>query len=140
MQTEHSVIPTEDRSYRKRIAILDSNIAYVDAGEGDLIVFLHGNPMPSYLWRNIIPHLLPFGRCLGPDYVGLGNSGPSPTTGLIGSWTISVVSTDGLTNEECHPRRTRLEIGARILVGSTPSRTGKGDRLHGDDRPTLLFL
>lgn len=53
-------------------------MAYVDVGEGDPIVFLHGNPTPSYLWRNIIPHLLPFGRCLAPDYVGMGNSGPAP--------------------------------------------------------------
>src|SRR6202046_1723604 len=37
-----------------------------------------GNPSPSYLWRNIIPHLLPFGRCLAPDYVGMGNSGAAP--------------------------------------------------------------
>jgi haloalkane dehalogenase len=53
-------------------------MAYVDVGEGDPIVFLHGNPTPSYLWRNIIPYLLPFGRCLAPDYVGMGNSGTAP--------------------------------------------------------------
>lgn len=53
-------------------------MAYVDAGYGDPIVFLHGNPTPSYLWRNIIPYLLPFGRCLAPDYVGMGNSGTAP--------------------------------------------------------------
>jgi haloalkane dehalogenase len=53
-------------------------MAYVDAGAGDPIVFLHGNPTPSYLWREIIPHLLPFGRCLAPDYVGMGNSGAAP--------------------------------------------------------------
>jgi haloalkane dehalogenase len=41
-------------------------------------VFLHGNPTPSYLWRNVIPHLLPYGRCLAPDYVGMGNSGTAP--------------------------------------------------------------
>jgi len=41
-------------------------------------VFLHGNPTPSYLWRNIIPSLLTCGRCLAPDYVGMGNSGPAP--------------------------------------------------------------
>jgi haloalkane dehalogenase len=71
-------ISTEDASYRKRVPILDSNMAYVDVGEGDPIVFLHGNPTPSYLWRNIIPHLIPFGRCLAPDYVGMGNSGAAP--------------------------------------------------------------
>ena len=58
------MISTEDASYRKRIAVLDADIAYVDAGDGDPIVFLHGTPTPSYLWRNIIPGLLPYGRCL----------------------------------------------------------------------------
>jgi haloalkane dehalogenase len=73
-----SKISTEDLSYRKRVPVLDTNIAYVDVGEGDPIVFLHGNPTPSYLWRNIIPHVMPLGRCLAPDYVGMGNSGPAP--------------------------------------------------------------
>jgi len=71
-------ISTEDISYRKRVPLLDTNMAYVDAGCGDPIVFLHGNPTPSYLWRNIIPFLLPYGRCLAPDFVGMGNSGPAP--------------------------------------------------------------
>ena len=71
-------ISTEDISYRKHLSILDTNMAYVDVGEGDPIIFLHGNPTPSYLWRNIIPHLLTYGRCLAPDYVGMGNSGPAP--------------------------------------------------------------
>jgi haloalkane dehalogenase len=71
-------ISTEDASYRKRVAVLDTNIAYVDVGEGDPIVFLHGNPTPSYLWRNIIPYVLPLGRCLAPDYAGMGNSGSAP--------------------------------------------------------------
>jgi haloalkane dehalogenase len=71
-------VSTEDISYRKRVSVLDTSIAYVDVGEGDPIVFLHGNPTPSYLWRNIIPYLLPYGRCLAPDYVGMGNSGPAP--------------------------------------------------------------
>jgi haloalkane dehalogenase len=74
----HSTISTEDASYRKRVSILDTNMAYVDVGEGDPIVFLHGNPTPSYLWRNIIPHLVPLGRCLAPDYVGMGDSGTAP--------------------------------------------------------------
>jgi haloalkane dehalogenase len=77
----HPSISTEDASYRKRVTVLDTNMAYVDVGEGDPIVFLHGNPTPSYLWRNIIPYLLPLGRCLAPDYVGMGNSGPAPGGG-----------------------------------------------------------
>jgi haloalkane dehalogenase len=74
----HPEISTEDISYRKHIRLLGTQMAYVDVAEGDPIVFLHGNPTPSYLWRNIIPHLLPLGRCLAPDYVGMGNSGPAP--------------------------------------------------------------
>jgi haloalkane dehalogenase len=71
-------ISTEEISYRKYQPILGTHMAYVDVGHGDPIVFLHGNPTPSYLWRNIIPHVLPFGRCLAPDYVGMGNSGAAP--------------------------------------------------------------
>lgn len=74
----HCAISTEDLSYRKRSSVLDTSMAYVDVGEGDPIVFLHGNPTPSYLWRNIIPYVLPLGRCLAPDYVGMGNSGNAP--------------------------------------------------------------
>jgi haloalkane dehalogenase len=66
----HHPISTEDISYRKYVPVHDTYMAYVDVGTGDPIVFLHGNPTPSYLWRNIIPYLLPFGRCLAPDYVG----------------------------------------------------------------------
>jgi len=72
-------ISTEDASYRKYLQVLDTQMAYVDVGEGDPIVFLHGNPTPSYLWRNIISRLLPFGRCLAPDYVGMGNSSAAPS-------------------------------------------------------------
>src|SRR5215475_11303522 len=64
-----SPISTEETSYRKYLPVLGTTMAYVDAGAGDPIVFLHGNPTPSYLWRNIIPHLLPFGRCLAPEYL-----------------------------------------------------------------------
>jgi len=73
-----NAISTEDLSYRKYVSVLDANMAYVDVGTGDPIVFLHGNPTPSYLWRNIIPHLLPLGRCLAPDCVGMGNSSATP--------------------------------------------------------------
>jgi haloalkane dehalogenase len=49
-------------------------MAYVEAGEGDPIVFLHGNPTSSYLWRNVIPHLSDQGRCVAPDLIGMGDS------------------------------------------------------------------
>jgi haloalkane dehalogenase len=62
----------------KRVPVLDTNMAYVDVGSGDPIVFLHGNPTSSYLWRNVIPYAAGLGRCLAPDLVGMGQSGRSP--------------------------------------------------------------
>lgn len=67
-----------DPYQRRRIEVLATELAYVDVGHGDPIVFLHGNPTSSYLWRNVIPHLEPLGRCLAPDLVGMGDSGPAP--------------------------------------------------------------
>ena len=64
---------------RRRVAVLDTEMGYVDTGQGDPIVFLHGNPTSSYLWRNIIPYVSELGRCLAPDLVGMGQSGKSPT-------------------------------------------------------------
>ena len=49
-------------------------MAYVEEGRGDPIVFLHGNPTSSYLWRNVIPHLTSLGRCIAPDLIGMGDS------------------------------------------------------------------
>lgn len=60
---------------KKRARTLDGlSLAYVQEGEGDPVVFLHGNPTSSYLWRNIIPHASPHGRCLAPDLLGMGDS------------------------------------------------------------------
>jgi len=51
-----------------------SKIHYIDAGSGDPVLFLHGNPTSSYLWRNIIPHLSSSGRCIAMDLIGMGKS------------------------------------------------------------------
>lgn len=74
-----NTISADDPFSRQRVAVLDSEIAYIDTGgEGDPIVFLHGNPTSSYLWRNVIPHLEGHGRCLAPDLIGMGDSGKNP--------------------------------------------------------------
>jgi haloalkane dehalogenase len=70
-------ISAADPYPRKKLELLDTWISYADTGAGDPIVFLHGNPTSSYLWRNIIPHLAPLARCVAPDLVGMGASGPS---------------------------------------------------------------
>lgn len=54
---------------------------YIDEGEGDPILFLHGNPTSSYLWRNVIPHVKPRGRVIAVDNVGFGKSGKEPRNG-----------------------------------------------------------
>jgi len=63
---------------RRRIDVLDTAMAYVDTGAGPPVVFLHGNPTSSYLWRNVIPLVELEGRCLAPDLVGMGDSGKAP--------------------------------------------------------------
>ena len=68
------MIPDEERYAKKRIRVLDVEMAYVEVGSGDPIVFQHGNPTSSYLWRNVIPHLEGQGRCIAPDLVGMGDS------------------------------------------------------------------
>jgi len=72
-------VSAADSLPRERLPVLDSEINYVDVGAGSPIVFLHGNPTSSYLWRNIIPYVTPHGRCLAPDLVGMGQSKRSPT-------------------------------------------------------------
>ena len=71
-------ISAADAYERHRIAFLETEISYVDTGAGEPVVFLHGNPTSSYLWRNVIPHVEGVGRCLAPDLVGMGDSGAAP--------------------------------------------------------------
>jgi len=71
-------IPAADPYRRRVVRVLDSAIAYVDTGTGDPVVFLHGNPTSSYLWRNVIPHVESVARCLAPDLIGMGESGKAP--------------------------------------------------------------
>jgi len=60
----------------EKIAVLDSTMSYLEAGaSGPTVLFLHGNPTSSYIWRNIIPHVAPLGRCIAPDLIGYGQSG-----------------------------------------------------------------
>ncbi len=69
---------------KKRASVFGRAMAYVEVGQGDPIVFLHGNPTSSYLWRNVIPHLEPLGRGIAPDLIGMGDSDKLPPTGEDG--------------------------------------------------------
>lgn len=59
---------------KKYIEVLGKRMAYVEVGTGDPIVFQHGNPTSSYLWRNVIPHVEKLGRCIAVDLIGMGDS------------------------------------------------------------------
>ena len=56
------------------VEVLGSRMHYIDEGEGDPILFIHGNPTSSYLWRNIIPYVEPYGRAIAVDLIGMGKS------------------------------------------------------------------
>ena len=67
----------------QRIKIYDAEMAYIDTGptypvqhqhQSPVMLFLHGNPTSSYVWRNIIPHVSPHTRCIAPDLIGMGQS------------------------------------------------------------------
>ena len=59
---------------KKTIEVLGKQMAYVEMGSGDPIVFQHGNPTSSYLWRNVMPHVADQGRCIALDLIGMGDS------------------------------------------------------------------
>jgi haloalkane dehalogenase len=68
------MISPDERYEKKRAEVLGVEMAYIDEGSGPPIVFQHGNPTSSYLWRNVIPHLEGLGRCIALDLVGMGDS------------------------------------------------------------------
>lgn len=59
---------------KKHVTVLGKDMAYIETGTGDPIVFLHGNPTSSYVWRNLIPYVSHLGRCIAPDLIGMGDS------------------------------------------------------------------
>ncbi|MBK81498.1 MAG: haloalkane dehalogenase [Gammaproteobacteria bacterium] len=67
------MIPVEEQP-KRFIEVLGRRMAAVDMGEGPPIVFQHGNPTSSYLWRNVIPHVADLGRCIAIDLIGMGDS------------------------------------------------------------------
>jgi len=97
-----SPAPAEDPFPRSRVRIDEHEIAYVDVGEGRPIVFLHGNPTSSYLWRNVIPHVQHLGRCIAPDLIGMGESSKlaDPKAGSYSFDTHSRFLADFLTKVE----------------------------------------
>ena len=66
---------------KKTVDVLDARIAYHERGEGEPVLFLHGNPTSSYFWRDVIPELEGCGRLIAPDLIGMGYSAKLPNPG-----------------------------------------------------------
>ena len=77
-----------EEQLKKKITVKGKTMSYVEMGEGDPIVFQHGNPTSSYLWRNIMPHLADQGRCIAIDLIGMGDSEKLDNPGP-GSYTLT---------------------------------------------------
>jgi haloalkane dehalogenase len=67
------MFPTEELP-KEFCEVHGKKMAYVELGSGPLVVFLHGNPASSYIWRNVMPLVAPHARCLAPDLIGMGDS------------------------------------------------------------------
>ena len=128
---------------KRFVEVLGHRMAYVEAGSGRPIVLLHGNPTSSYLWRNVIPHLSGLGRCLAPDLIGMGDSDKLDHSSAA-RYTLrehqefvdGFLDAAGVTAvRRRDPGHPRLGWGPRVRLGPPPPRSGRRDRLHGDDRP-----
>lgn len=76
--TGHFGNPLPRFTHKQYSFVLGRRMAYVDVGAGDPIVFLHGNPSSSYLWRHVMPRLEGHGRLIAPDLIGMGDSDKLP--------------------------------------------------------------
>ncbi len=105
-----SEISPQDPHPRRRADVGGVQMAYVDTGgpdsaSGGAVVFLHGNPTSSYLWRNVIPHVSPLARCLAPDLMGMGESDAIPNgayrfadhSGYLDRWFDAVLPEEPVT-------------------------------------------
>ena len=72
---------TETALAKLGVTVLDASMAYHERGEGAPVLFLHGNPTSSYLWRDVIPELEGRGRLIAPDLIGMGDSAKLPDPG-----------------------------------------------------------
>ncbi|MFT3927794.1 MAG: haloalkane dehalogenase [Myxococcales bacterium] len=132
------------KAAKKFVQIKGFSMAYVDRGEGVPLVFLHGNPTSSYLWRNIVAPLEGRYRCLAPDLIGMGDSAKLPETGpdayayatqqaFIDGWFDAVLPDEpvvlvvhdwgsalGFDWARRHPERVRGMAYMEGLIGSTP--------------------
>jgi haloalkane dehalogenase len=125
---------------KKFIEIKGRRMAYIDEGDGAPIVFQHGNPTSSYLWRKVMPACKGLGRLIACDLIGMGDSDKLPQSGpdrytfveqrdfLFALWEELGIKRDVIL--VIHDWRG----GARLSLGSATPRPGPGHRLYGGDR------
>jgi haloalkane dehalogenase len=104
-----AAISAHDPYPRRRATVNGRSMAYVEAGAGRAVVFLHGNPTSSYLWRNIIPHVESVARCIAPDLIGMGESDKLPShDDEAYRYTVHAEYLDGLLNG--------LDLGDGVII------------------------
>jgi haloalkane dehalogenase len=118
-------------------------IAYLEAGSGDPIVLLHGNPTSSYLWRNVIPHLEGLGRVIAPDLIGQGDSEKLPESEGSERYSFQVAFDylDGLLKHIAADQNvtlvpSRLGEWSGLSLGESKPASGQRRCLYGSDRGT----
>ena len=136
-------ISAADPHPRKKLELINTWISYADTGAGDPVVFLHGNPTSSYLWRNIIPYLAPHTRCVAPGSHRDGRVGTfcDRNISLRGSCSPSRRVFRGPQSQaQGHAGRARLGNRAGLSLGCAASRGGEGNRVHGGDRAAAAMV
>ncbi|XP_077981784.1 coelenterazine h 2-monooxygenase-like [Glandiceps talaboti] len=134
----------------RQVKVLDSEMSYYDSAphsefKQNAVIFLHGNPTSSFLWRDIIPHVEKVARCLAPDLIGMGKSAKLPNHSYrfvdhyryLSAWMeavglpekITIVCHDwgsGLGLHWCHQHQARVKaiVHMESLVGVAPSWDG----------------
>ena len=109
-------------------------MADIDIGEGDPLVFLHGNPTSSFLWRNVVPHVEGMGRIIAPDFIAHGHSSTSPNDAYYSKDNIAYFDAffeafDPMSNVTLVIHD--LEGGRRVFPGRAIPGTDQGHRLYG---------
>ena len=138
---------TEQPLSKKTVDVLDARIAYHERGEGAPVLFLHGNPTSSYLWRDVIPELDGYGHLVAPDLIGMGDSAKLPSPGVdtyrftthrrfIDAFIDAVIG----TSQSVVLVGARLGLGARLRLGQPSPRSDPGHRLYGSDRAAGRLL
>ena len=138
---------TEPPLTKKTVDVLGARMAYHERGEGAPVLFLHGNPTSSYLWRDVIPELEGRGRLIAPDLIGMGDSAKLPNPGTdtyrftthrdyLDAFIDAVIGRRGIHRAG----GARLGLGARFRLGQPSPRPCPRHRLYGGDRAAGRLL